>query len=158
MTWEKRLFAQYPCPSEAPSGGSSGREGSPHLGKLRTIYYGLKFIIKTKIQSLEQMILRFGCLFQPTWYYFNHSSICTSGQVLKLGSIYAYKESGYLDIVRLLDVVKDKQYLYCTLYFFRENEITTVSQRLNPDDYIIWQIMDNTEFDEIMSRRQHNDA
>jgi hypothetical protein len=56
----------------------------------------------------------------------------------------------------LLDVVKDKQYLYCTLYFFRENEITTVSQRLNPDDYIIWQILDNTEFDEIMSRRQYN--
>ncbi len=43
--------------------------------------------------------------------------------------------------------------IYCTLNFFIENEITTVDQRLNPDDYIIWQIMEEKEFDEIMSRR-----
>jgi hypothetical protein len=59
----------------------------------------------------------------------------------------------YVDIVRLLDVFEDRQYLYCTLYFFNENKIITVSQRLNPDDYIIWQIMENREFDEIMSIR-----
>ena len=158
MFWEKRLLTHDPCSSEASSGGSLGRRGSLHPGKLRTLYYGLEFFIKTKIQSLEYMILRFGCLFQHTWFYFNHSSICTSGQVLKLDSIYAYKESGYVDIVRLLDVVKDNQYLYCTLYFFRENKITTVSQRLFPDDYTIWQIMENKEFDEIMSRRLWHDV
>jgi hypothetical protein len=154
MIWEKRLLTHDPWPSEAASGESPWRPGSLHPVIIRTLYYGLKFFIKAKIQSLEHMILRFGCLFQPSWFYFKHSSICTTGQVLKLDRIYAYKESGYVDIVRLLDIVRDNQYLYCTLYFFRENKITTVSQRLFPDDYTIWQIMENKEFDEIMSRKR----
>jgi hypothetical protein len=61
-------------------------------------------------------------------------------------------ESGFVDIVRLLDVRIDKGSVYCTLYFFTENKIATVSQRLNPDDYTIWRIMDNEEYDERMSR------
>ncbi|MBE0654610.1 MAG: hypothetical protein IH594_12470 [Bacteroidales bacterium] len=83
----------------------------------------------------------------------NHSSICTTGKILIVGNVYTYKENGNVDIVRLLDVYEDGQYIYCTLYFFNENKITTVDQRLNPDDYIIWQIMEDKEFDEIMSRR-----
>jgi hypothetical protein len=67
--------------------------------------------------------------------------------------VYTYKESGYVDIVRLLDVYKDKGYLYCTLYFFSRNKIATVSQILNPDDYAIWRILDNEEYDERMSMR-----
>jgi hypothetical protein len=38
------------------------------------------------------------------------------------------------------------------------NSTDTDSQRLYPDDYIIWQIMDNSEFDEIMSRRRWQDV
>jgi hypothetical protein len=53
----------------------------------------------------------------------------------------------------LLDVYKDKGYLYCTLYFFTKDNIATVSQILNPDDYAIWRNMDNEEYDEIMSIR-----
>jgi len=53
----------------------------------------------------------------------------------------------------LLDVFKDKNYLYCTLYFFNENKVATVSHIIYPDDYLIWQILENREFDEIMSRR-----
>jgi hypothetical protein len=53
----------------------------------------------------------------------------------------------------LLDVYKDKGYSYCTLYFFTKDNIATVSQILNPDDYAIWRNMDNEEYDEIMSIR-----
>ena len=53
----------------------------------------------------------------------------------------------------MLDVYQASGYLYCTFYFFTRNKIATVSQILNPDDYTIWRIMDNEEYDEIMSRR-----
>ena len=46
---------------------------------------------------------------------------------------------------------KITNYLYCVLYFFNDNKITTVSHILKPDDYLIWQIFENKEFDEIMS-------
>jgi len=39
------------------------------------------------------------------------------------------------------------------LYFFTKDNIATVSQILNPDDYAIWRNMDNEEYDEIMSIR-----
>ncbi|MCJ7446835.1 MAG: hypothetical protein MUO72_04015 [Bacteroidales bacterium] len=51
------------------------------------------------------------------------------------------------------EVYKDKGFVYCTLYFFCENKIITVSQILQPDAYIIWRIMDDREYDEIMSTR-----
>ena len=100
---------------------------------------------------LKCMLLRLGCTFNSKWHYLNHNSIRTTGQVLKINKIYTYVEDGSANIVRLLDVYKSKGYLYCTLYFFTRNKIATVSQILNPDDYGIWRIMDNEEYDEIMS-------
>jgi hypothetical protein len=38
-------------------------------------------------------------------------------------------------------------------YFFNENITITVSQILQPDDYVIWRIVDDIEYDEIMSMR-----
>lgn len=102
-------------------------------------------------EKIKGCLLRLGCHFYSSWYYLKHSSICTTGQVLRIGNIYTYKESGHVDIVRVLNVCKVNGYLYCTLYFFEENKIITVDQRLNPDDYIIWQILENREYDEIMS-------
>ena len=63
-----------------------------------------------------------------------------------------YKEGCYVDIVRLLDVHKEKGYLCCTLFLLSQNKIITVSQILQKDTYIIWRLMDNREFDEILSR------
>jgi hypothetical protein len=83
----------------------------------------------------------------------NHSSICTTWKVLRIGKIFPFKESGHIDIVRLLDGFNDKQYIYSTLNFFKENKITNVDQRINPDDYTIWQLIENEEYDELMSRR-----
>ena len=60
-------------------------------------------------------------------------------------------EVGKVEIVRLLDVYLQNGCIYCTLYFFTENKIATISQIINPDNYAIWRIMDNEEYDERMS-------
>jgi hypothetical protein len=67
--------------------------------------------------------------------------------------IYTYKEGGHVDIVRLLNVYKDIGNLLCTLFFFNKNKISTVNQILQQDAYAIWRILDNEEYDEIMSGR-----
>lgn len=113
--------------------------------------YKAVLFAKCQLMMLRARLTLLGCLVFPSWHYINHDCVCTSGKVLKVNKIYTYKESGAVDIVRLLDVYKDKGYIYCTLYFFNENKTITVSQILQPDAYIIWRIMDNREFEEIMS-------
>lgn len=115
--------------------------------------YRREFFIKCRVDRLKAGINRLGSLFISHWHHINHNCINTSGQVVKINSIYTYKEGCYIDIVRLLDVYKEKGYLYCTLYLLSQNKIITVSQILKDDAYIIWRLMDNREFDEIMSRR-----
>ena len=100
---------------------------------------------------MKAWLLRIGCHFFSTWHCIKHNCICTTGQVVKVNNIYTFVEEGDIDIVRMLDVYQAKGYLYCTLYFFTRNKIATVSQILNPDDYGIWRIMDNEEYDERMS-------
>ena len=102
---------------------------------------------------MKGLLLRIGCHFFSTWHYLKHSSICTIGHVVKINNIYTFVEEGDIDIVRMLDVYQATGYLYCILYFFTRIKITTVSQILNHDDYTIWRIMENEEYDEIMSRR-----
>ena len=113
--------------------------------------YRIEFFIICQVDKLKAGMNRLGSLFIPHWHYIKHNCINTTGQVVKINHIYAYKEGGYVDIVRLLDVYKEKGYLYCTLYFLSQNKIITVSQILKKDTYIIWRLMDNREFDEIMS-------
>ena len=115
--------------------------------------YKIQFFIICQLKILKARLNRLGCLVFPSWHYINHNCICTTGKVLKVNRIYAYKESVYVDIVRLLDIYKDKGYLYCTLYFFNNKKTITVSQMLQKDAYVIWRLMDNKEYDEIMSRR-----
>lgn len=67
--------------------------------------------------------------------------------------VITYVERGYVDIVRLLEVYIDKGYVYCNLYFFTKNKISTVSQMFNTHKYATWRIMDNEEYDERMSMR-----
>jgi hypothetical protein len=102
--------------------------------------------IRSGINRLESLVI-------PSWHYINHNCICTRSKVLKINSIYTYKEGGNIDIVRLLNAYCDEGYLHCTLFFFSRNQIITVSQILQPYAYIIWRLMDNGEFDEIMSIR-----
>jgi hypothetical protein len=115
--------------------------------------YRIEFFIKCQLDRLKAVMNRLGSIFIPHWHYMHHNCINTSGQVVKINNIYTYKEGGYVDIVRLLDVHKEKGYLYCTLYLMSQNKIITVSQILKKDTYIVWRLMDNREFDERMFRR-----
>lgn len=115
--------------------------------------YEIQFFIYCQLKILKGRLFHLGCLIFPSWYYVNHNSICTTGNVLKVNMIYCYKESRDVNIVRLLDIYKDKGYLYCTLYFFDKNKIITVSQILQHDAHVSWRIMDNKEYDEILSRK-----
>lgn len=120
--------------------------------------YRIEFFIKCQPYYLRAGLKRLGSILIPHWHYVNHYCINTSGQVLKINNIYAYKEGEYVDIVRLLDVYKKKGYLYCTLYLLSQNKIITVSQILQKGTYIIWRLMDNMEFDEIKSKRLWHDV
>jgi hypothetical protein len=73
--------------------------------------------------------------------------------VLKLNKIYTYREGGDVEIVRLINVYINKGYLYCSLYLFSKNIITTVSQNMHKDVPIIWQILENEAYDEEMSMK-----
>ena len=148
---KKMLFMPHLPTPGAGVEDDPGRAGSGKLLNIWTLYIRWNFILHCHWRSLKGLFLRLGCTFNSKWHYLNHDSICTMGQVLQIGKIYTYIEGGHVDIVRLLDVHTDKGYLYCTLYFFTRNKIATVSQILNPDDYTIWRIMDNEEYDERMS-------
>lgn len=131
--------------------GGMGPEGYKKHLNMSTLYIKIRFFLHCLRKHIKGWFLKLACHFFSTWYYLKHSSICTTGQVVKVNNIYTYDEKGYVDIVRLLDVYKDNGYLYCTLYFFTRNKIATVSQIINPDNYAIWRIMDNKEYDERMS-------
>lgn len=73
--------------------------------------------------------------------------------MLKLNSLYAYQENGFVDIVRLTDVLIERGYMFCSLFFTSKNKIITVRHIIKKDTFILWRIRDIEEFDEIMSRR-----
>jgi len=150
---KKMLFMPHLPTPGAGVEDAPGRAGSVKSLNIWTLYIKCRFFLHCQVKSLKGLLLRLGCLLFSTWHYIKHNSICTNGYVLKVNNIYTFKEGNHIDIVRLLDVFKDKNYLYCTLYFFNENRVATVSHIIYPDDYLIWQILENREFDEIMSRR-----
>jgi hypothetical protein len=150
---KKMLLMQHPWLPEAGVEATPGRAGSGKSLYLRTLDIKLRFFLHCQMRLLKGWFLKLGSHFFSTWHCLKHNSICTPGQVLKIGYIYTYQEGRYLDIVRLLDVYQAKGYIYCTLYFFTRNKISTVSQMFNTNKYTIWRIMDNEEYDERMSMR-----
>jgi hypothetical protein len=105
------------------------------------------------ILGLPERLNRTGCLIFPSWQYINHNCICTTGKVLKLNNIYTYKEGLYVDIVQLFDVHIERGFLYCSLSFFPKNKTITVCHTLQKDVYVLWRLMDNKEYDELLSRK-----
>jgi hypothetical protein len=158
MVSKKKLSMQHRRTAEAIPGGVPDPVGYPKTLIIWTLYIKWRFFLHCQVKSFDGLLLRIGCLLYSTWHYIRHNSICTNGYILKVNNIYTFKEGNHIDIVRLLDVFKDKNYLHCTLYFFNENKIATVSHIIYPDDYIIWQIMENKEFDKIMSKRLWQEA
>ena len=72
--------------------------------------------------------------------------------MLKLNSLYTYQENGFVDIVRVTDILIERGYIFYSLFFTSKNKIITVRHTMQKDTLILWRIMDNEEFDEIMSR------
>jgi hypothetical protein len=105
--------------------------------KYMRLKYRIQFIINTQLDNLKSAMNRIGAVVFSGWHFINHDCICTIGKVLKINRIYTFKESKNVDIVRLLDVYKDKGYIYCTLYFFNENKVVTVNQIMRHYAYVI---------------------
>ena len=124
----------------------------------------LKINYKVRLYTLnlkEQIkggLLRLGCHFFKSWYFIDNDCICTTGKVLKLDSIYTYKEGDNVEIIRLTDVHIERRYLYCSLFFFSMNKIITVRQSMLKDTPVLWSLSDNNEFDELMSIKLWNDV
>ena len=73
--------------------------------------------------------------------------------MLKINSLYAYQENGFVDIVRVTDVLIERGYILCSLFFTSKNKIITVRHTMQKGTYVLWRLMDNEEFEEIMSRK-----
>jgi len=73
--------------------------------------------------------------------------------VLKINSLYAYQENGFVDIVRVTDVLIERGFILCSLFFTSKNKIITVRHTMQKGTCVLWRLMDSEEFDEIMSRR-----
>ena len=114
--------------------------------RILLLYHFLKYRVKS-------WLLRVSCYFHPSWFYIDNDSILTTGKVVKLDGIYAFKEDDDIDIVRLTNVHIERGYLYCSLFFFSRNKIITVRQTMLKRAPILWSLSDNKEFDELMSRR-----
>jgi hypothetical protein len=125
---------------------------------MRILYFEIQFFFHSLRMKIKTWLLRFGCLLFPSWYFIYHDCICTPGKVLKLNKIFAFREGGHVDIVRLIDVLTNRGYLYCSLYFFSKNKIITVSQILKPDTYAIWRLMNDKEYDEIMFQKSSREV
>lgn len=103
-------------------------------------------------------LLKLGCHFISSWYFIQSDCICTTGQVVKLNHIYTYEDNEHIDIVHLTDIHFERGYLYCSLFFFSKNQIITVRHTLMKGVKAIWRLLDNMEFDEIMSIRLWNEV
>lgn len=108
------------------------------------LYQSLKY-------RLKSWLLRFGCFFHSSWFHIDNDSICTTGKVLRLEKIYTFEEEGNFDIVRLTDVHFERGYFFCSLFFFSKNQIVTVRHTLLKGTKIAWRLLDNKEYDELMS-------
>ena len=118
-----------------------------------TLNYKGQFFLHRLTMQLKGLFLRLGCHFISAWYFIKSDCVCTTGKVLKLNHIYTYEDNEEIDIVRLTDVHFEREYLYCSLFFFSKNQIITVRHTLKKGTKAIWRLLDNREFDERISRR-----
>lgn len=117
------------------------------------IQYRILLLYQSLKYRLKSWLLRFGCFFHPSWFHIDNDSICTTGKVLRLEKIYTYEEEGNFDIVRLTDVHFEREYFFCSLFFISKNQVVTVRHTLLKGTKVAWRLLDNREYDELMSMR-----
>jgi len=125
---------------------------------MSTLYIKIQLFLQYLKKQLKSCFLRLGCYFISSWYFIKSDFICTTGQVVKLNHIYTYEDNEQIDIVRLSDIHFERGYLYCSLFFFLNNQIVTVRHTLVKGTKAIWMLLDNREFDERMSIRLWNEV
>jgi len=116
------------------------------LGRIRFNLQYQKLVLKSRLHRL-------GCLIFPSWHFIDNDSVCTTGNVLKLGEIYCYLEGDSIDIVRLDDIHLERGFLYCSLFFFLENKTITVRHTMLKGKNTTWKLMESEKYDEIVSMR-----
>ena len=136
-------------------GGTRGRDrrdtSKHHI--MSTLYIKTRFFFYCLRKQIKSWLLRLGCYFFSSWYFIDSDCICTSDKVLKLNSLFTYKENSHLEIVRLTNVHVERGYLYCSLFFMSKNMIIIVRHTIQKGIYVFWRIMDIEEFDELLSRK-----
>lgn len=118
---------------------------------MNILQYRILLLYQSLKYRLKSWLLRFGCFFHSSWFHIDNDSICTTGKVLRLEKIYTFEEEGNFDIVRLTDVHFERGYFFCSLFFFSKNQIVTVRHTLLKGTKIAWRLLDNKEYDELMS-------
>jgi hypothetical protein len=124
---------------------------------MSTLYIKIQFFFHSLRNQIESRSLQLGCHFFSSWFLINNDCICTTGKVLKLDGIYTYKDGDNVEIVRLTNVHTERRYQYCSLFFFSMNKIITVRQTMLKGAPILWSLLNNIEFDELMSIKLWND-
>jgi len=120
---------------------------------MNTLQYRILLLYQSLKYRLKSWLLRFGCFFHPSWFHIDNDSICTTGKVIRLEKIYTYEEEGNFDIVRLTDVHFERGYFFCSLFFFSKNQIVTVRHTYLKGTKVAWRLLDNREYDELMSMK-----
>jgi hypothetical protein len=120
---------------------------------MSTLYINIRFFLHCLRKQIKSWFLQLGCHFFSSWFHIESDSICTTGNVLKINSLFTYQENGFVDIVRLTNVHIERGYLYCSLFFTSKNKLITVRHTMQNGTYVLWRIMDIEEYDELMSRK-----
>jgi hypothetical protein len=84
---KKMLLMQHSWLPEAGVEETPGRAGSGKSLYLRTLYIEWRFFLHCQRRLLKGRLLKPGCHIFSSWYYLKHSSICTTGQVVKVNNI-----------------------------------------------------------------------
>jgi len=120
---------------------------------MSTLYIKVWFFFHCLKKQIQSWFLRLGCHFISSWYYIESDSICATGKVLKLNSLFTYQENGFVDIVRVTNVHIERGYVYCSLFFTSKNELITVRHIMQKGTHVLWRLTDKEEYDELMSRK-----
>ncbi len=150
---KKMLFMPHLPTPGAGLENDPGRAGFGDILNVRLLCIKWQLFLHCLKKQLKSWFLQLGCHFFSSWYYIESDNICTTGKVLKINSLYTYQENGFVDIVRVTDVLIERGYILCSLFFTSKNKIISVRHTLQKGTYVLWRLMDNEEFDEIMSRR-----
>ncbi|MGE5456812.1 MAG: hypothetical protein ACM3RX_00495 [Methanococcaceae archaeon] len=158
MVWREKHFLKHPQPGAAGELPEQHTGGSRKYLKMCTLLIWLRFYHHCFTKTMKGLLFRFGCHLFSSWHHIENDCICTTGNVLKINSIYAYKEGDNVDLVRLTNVHIERRYLYCSLFFFSMNKIITVRQTMLKGAPIHWSLSDNKEYDELMSFALWNES